>query len=77
MATLRMEQATTMDFTKVRVWTRATATAINHEGTPHQTFARASQNMVVALLDTLPMPSTDTVGMVYRQLRDILGVAAK
>jgi hypothetical protein len=39
---------------------------INHEGTPHPTFRRASQNVVVALLDTLLMPSIDGVGRVYQ-----------
>jgi hypothetical protein len=43
------------------------------------TFAWASQNVAVvaALLDTLPMPSTDGVGKVYRQLRIIVGVATE
>jgi hypothetical protein len=31
----------------------------------------------VVLLDNLPMPSTDGVGRVYYQLRDILGLAAE
>jgi hypothetical protein len=53
--------------------------AINHEGMTHPIFARAIQNVVVAtsLLDTPPVPSTDGVGKVYRQLKDILGIAAK
>jgi hypothetical protein len=29
------------------------------------------------LLDTLPMPSTDGIDMVYHQLKDILGVATE
>jgi hypothetical protein len=43
------------------------------------TFARASQNVAtaVALLDTLPEPSTDRVDRVYYQLKGILGVAAE
>jgi hypothetical protein len=31
----------------------------------------------IARFDTLPVPSTDGVGMVYRQLKDILGATAK
>jgi hypothetical protein len=44
---------------------------------PHPTFARASQNVAIAaaLLDTLPVPSTDRVDKVYRQLKDILSIA--
>jgi hypothetical protein len=74
---LGIERAATIDFTKIRARARATTTAINHEGTPHPTFARASQNVAttVALLDTLPAPSTDGVGKVYHQLKDILGAA--
>jgi hypothetical protein len=43
------------------------------------TKAQASQNMavVVALLYTLPAPSTNGVDRVYHQLGDILGVAAE
>jgi hypothetical protein len=33
--------------------------------------------MAAALLNTLPMPSTNGVDWVYRQLKDILGVAAE
>jgi hypothetical protein len=33
--------------------------------------------MAAALLNTLPMPSTNRVDWVYRQLKDILGVAAE
>jgi hypothetical protein len=42
------------------------------------TFARASQNVaiVAALLNTLSAPSTDRVGKVYQQLKNILGTAA-
>jgi hypothetical protein len=52
-----MERATTIDFTKARAQATVIATAINHEGTPHPNFARASQNVVVAvaLLDSLPV----------------------
>jgi hypothetical protein len=74
-----MERATTIDFTKARAWARViiVVAAINHEGTPRPTFARVSQNMAVttALLDTLPMPSTDGVNKVYHQPKDILGIA--
>jgi hypothetical protein len=43
------------------------------------TFTRASQNKAVAaaLLDTLPMPSTNGVDGVYHQLKDILSIATE
>jgi hypothetical protein len=65
-AALGMERATTIDYTKARA--RARAVTIDHKGTPHLTFPRASQNVAttVALLDTLPAPSTDGVGNVYQ-----------
>jgi hypothetical protein len=46
---------------------------------PHPTFAKATQNVAVAvaLLDTLPVPSTDGVDKVYHHLRDILSVAVE
>jgi hypothetical protein len=49
------------------------AVMINREELPHPTFASASQNVAaaVALLDTLPAPSTDGVDKVYQQLKDI------
>jgi hypothetical protein len=74
-----MERATAIDLTKARAQARATAAAINHEGTPCPAFARASHNVAaaVALLDTLLTPSTDAVGKVYQQMRDILDVAAE
>jgi hypothetical protein len=58
--------ATTIDFPKAQAQARGDAATINHEGTPHLTFTRASQNIVVAtsLLDTLPAPSTDGVNKV-------------
>jgi hypothetical protein len=70
-ATLGMEWVTTIEFTKARAWAWAIAATINHEATPHPTFAKASQNMAVAttLLDNLPAPCTDGVGKVYRQLK--------
>jgi hypothetical protein len=73
-----MKRATTIDFTKARAQARPIAAAINHEGTPRPTFTTASQNMAaaVALLETLPTPSTEGVDRVYHQLWDILGVAA-
>jgi hypothetical protein len=79
MATLGTERATTIDFTKAWAWAIAIADAINHEGMPHPTFARASQNVVVAatLLDTLAVHSTNRVGKVYHQLMNILGVAVE
>jgi hypothetical protein len=50
----------------------------NHEERQLPTFARASQNVaaVVVLLDMLSAPSTDGVGMVYQQLKNILGTTA-
>jgi hypothetical protein len=44
------------------------AVMINREELPHPTFASASQNVAaaVALLDTLPAPSTDGVDKVYQ-----------
>jgi hypothetical protein len=78
-AELGMERAITDDFTKARAQARARAIAatINREGMLCPTFARANQNVAVAmtLLDTLPAPSTNGVNKVYHQLRDILGVA--
>jgi hypothetical protein len=70
-ATLEMERATSIDFTKARAQARAVTTAVDHEG------PQASQNVVAAatLLDTLPMPSIDGVDKVYHQLKDILDVA--
>jgi hypothetical protein len=78
-AVMEMEWATTIDFTKAQARARVIAAAINHEGTPHPTFTRASQNVatVAALFDTLSEPSTDGVGKVYQRLKDILGVAAE
>jgi hypothetical protein len=66
-AALGTELATTIDYTKARARARAIAVTINHEGTPHPTFPTPSQNIVTAkaLLDTLPVPYTDGVGMVY------------
>jgi hypothetical protein len=66
-------------FTKAQAQDRAVTTAINREGAPCPSFARASQNvaMVVALLDTLAMPSADRVDKVYHQLKDILDVATE
>jgi hypothetical protein len=46
--------------------------------TQRPTIAWARQNMIVAaaFLDTLPTPSTDRVGKVYQQLKNILNTAA-
>jgi hypothetical protein len=62
---------------QVKARTRAIADAINREGAPCPTFARASQNMaaVAALQDTLPASFTEGVDKVYHQLKDILGAA--
>jgi hypothetical protein len=78
-ATPGMDRAVTIDFTKGLARARAVVAAINHEGTPHPSFARASQNVATTttLLDTLPTPSTDEVGKLYQQLKDILGVATE
>jgi hypothetical protein len=76
---LRTEQAATIDFTKTRARARAVATAINHRGTTHLTFARASQNVAAGamLLDTLLAPYTDGVRKMYHQLKGFLNVAAE
>jgi hypothetical protein len=65
---LGIERATAIDYTKARARSRAIAVIINHEGMPHPTFLRASQNVAVTatLLDTLPTPSTDRVSKVYQ-----------
>jgi hypothetical protein len=78
-ATLGMERDTTFDFTKAWAHPRDIVATINHEGTSHPNFARASQNVVtiMSLLDTLPAPSTGGVDKVYHQLRDILGIATE
>jgi hypothetical protein len=78
-AALGTERAATINFTKARAQARAIIIAINLKGTPHPTFAKASQNMAAAtaLLDTLLTLSTDGVGKVYRQLKDVLGVDAE
>jgi hypothetical protein len=49
----------------------------DREGQQLPIFTMASQNMaaVTALLDTLPVPSTNGVGKVYQQLKNILGTA--
>jgi hypothetical protein len=67
-AVLGTEWAATIEFTKAQARAWAVVVAIDHEGMPHPTFARASQNVAAttALLDTLPTPSTDGVGKVYR-----------
>jgi hypothetical protein len=67
-----------VDFTKAQAQAREVTTAINHEGAPCPTFARASQNRATAatLLDTLPAPSTDGADKFYYQLKDILCVTA-
>jgi hypothetical protein len=52
--------------------------AIDHVERQLPSFAKASQNVAatVALLDTLPAPSTARVGEVYQWLKNILGTAA-
>jgi hypothetical protein len=78
-AALGTERAATINLIKARAQARAIAAAINREGMLRPTFARASQNVAVAvaLLDTLPEPSTDRVDRLYCQLKGILGVAAE
>jgi hypothetical protein len=53
-----MEWLATINFIKARARTMVVTAAINREGAPCSTFARASQNVaaVAALLDTLPHP---------------------
>jgi hypothetical protein len=77
--TLGTERTTTIEFAKVEARTRDVTATINHEGTPRPTFARASSNVAtaMALLDTLPAPSTSRVNKVYHQPRDILSVATE
>jgi hypothetical protein len=77
--TLGTEWAAAIDFTKAQARARAISIASNYEGMPHPTFAKATQNVAVAvaLLDTLPVPSTDGVDKVYHHLRDILCVAVE
>jgi hypothetical protein len=55
---LGTEWAAAINYTKARALAGAIAVAIKHEGMPHPTFPRASQNVVVAttLLDTQPAP---------------------
>jgi hypothetical protein len=45
---------------------------------PRPAFARASQKVVTAitLLDALLTPSTDGMDMLYRQLKEIIGITA-
>jgi hypothetical protein len=66
-----------VNLTTTSAQARDVTTAINREGMQHPAFARASQNMAaaVAFMHTLPAPSTDRVDMVFRQLKDILGIA--
>jgi hypothetical protein len=73
-----MERPGIIDLTKAQARARAVGTSINHEGAPRPTFVRASQNVAaaVALLETIPTPSTDGADKVYHQLKDILGVTA-
>jgi hypothetical protein len=73
-----MEGSIMIYLTKGHTRARAITTAINCDGVPRPTFARASQNVaaVAALLDTLPTPSTNVVGKVYHQLKDINGISA-
>jgi hypothetical protein len=54
------------------------APTISREGGQHPAFARASQNMAiaVALLDMLPPPSTDEVEWLYHELGEILIIVA-
>jgi hypothetical protein len=75
---LGIERPITVDLTKAWAWARFIAATITRDGSPHPTFARASQNVAtaVALLVTLLVPSADGVDKVYYQLKDILGVAA-
>jgi hypothetical protein len=67
-----------VDITNNRAQARDIAVAINHEGAQCPAFTRASQNvaMVAMFLDTVLTPSVNVVDNVYRQLKDILGIAA-
>jgi hypothetical protein len=50
---------------------------INYDGVPRLAFTWANQNVAatIALLDTLPAPYVDEVDKVYRQLKEIIGIA--
>jgi glucose-6-phosphate dehydrogenase assembly protein OpcA len=78
-AELVTEQAATIKLTMARTRARAIVVAITREVPPRPTFARASQNvaMAVVLLDTLLVPSTNGVGRVYCQLNDIFGIVTE
>jgi hypothetical protein len=75
-STLETEHTIKVEFTNARARARDIIAAINREGARCPTFARTSQNMVMAaaLLDTLPAPSTNRVDKVYCQLKDILSI---
>jgi hypothetical protein len=74
--TLEIEQCVTVDLTNASAQGRDVTAIINHEGQPQVAFTKASQNVAAsaALLDTLPVPSTNRVDRVYHQLKDILGI---
>jgi hypothetical protein len=65
---LETERAVMAGLTKAQAQARVIAAAINREGAPCPTFARASQivAMVAALLETFHAPSVDGVDKVYR-----------
>jgi hypothetical protein len=67
-----------IDLTKARAQARTVTTTIHCDGMPRPTFTKAIQNIatMAALSDTLTAPSTNMVGKVYHQLKDIHGTAA-
>jgi hypothetical protein len=67
-----------VDLTATRAQAKGVAPAISCEGGQHPAFARASQNMAIALalLDMLPPPSTDGVEWLYHELGEILIIIA-
>jgi hypothetical protein len=73
---LEVERILMVDLVTTRAQAKGVTPAISHDGGQHLTFARASQNVVMAatLLDTLPPPSTDGMDRLYHQLGEILAI---
>jgi hypothetical protein len=64
---LEVERVLMVDLTATRAQAKGVTPAISPEGGHHPTFARDSQNVVIAdaLLDMLPPPSIDGVDRLY------------
>jgi hypothetical protein len=72
-----VERILTVDLATARSQAKEAAPTTTHErGGQHPTFAKASQNVVVAatLLDTLPTLSIDAVDRLYHQSGEILAI---